>query len=69
MEANLFRRCGDVNDPNRNLSLPLECSWSQGVNQAGIQDPRVIAVGAVSPATSLLFPRGAGVEMSARPCW
>jgi predicted dienelactone hydrolase len=66
MAANLLKRCGNVNDPDRNLSWTLQCSWLQGVNQAAIQDPRVIAVGAVSPPTSLLFPRGAGAEMSAR---
>ena len=66
MEANLLKRCDVVDDPNRNLSWTLQCSWLQAVNQAAISDPRVIAVGAVSPPASLLFPRGSGADLSAR---
>lgn len=67
MERNLLKRCGDLKDSNRNLSWTLQCSWLQGVNlAAGIQDPRVIAVGAVSPPASLLFPHGAATQMTGR---
>jgi len=66
MEGNLLKRCDEVRDPDRNLSWTLQCSWLQGVNQAAIRDPRVIAVGAVSPPTSLLFPRGAAADMTGR---
>jgi predicted dienelactone hydrolase len=66
MAGKLLDRCDEVQDPNRNLSWTLQCSWLQGVNQAAITDRRVIAVAAVSPPSSLLFPRGAGLEMSGR---
>ena len=60
------QRCDDVDDPDRNLSWALQCSWMTGVDQADIVDPRVIAVAAVSPPVSLLFPRGSGSKLSAR---
>ena len=63
---NLSQRCNDLNHPDRNLSWTLQCSWLTGVGQAALQDPRVIAVAAVSPPLSLLFPRGSGRDMSAR---
>jgi predicted dienelactone hydrolase len=66
MEHNLLKRCDELDDPNRNLSWTLQCSWLQGVNQAAVADQRVIAVAAVSPPSSLLFPRGAGLQMSGR---
>jgi predicted dienelactone hydrolase len=66
MEANLLKRCDDVKDPNRNLSWTLQCSWLQGVNQAAIRDRRVLAVGAVSPPASLLFPKGSAADLSGR---
>ncbi|MFN9055691.1 MAG: esterase, partial [Cyanobacteriota bacterium] len=53
-------------DPNRNLSWTLQCSWLHAVNKAAISDRRVIAVGAVSPPASLLFPKGSGADLSAR---
>ena len=65
-ETNLLEECGDLADPNRNLSWTLQCSWLKGVDQAAISDRRVIAVGAVSPPTSLLFPRGASDHLSGR---
>jgi predicted dienelactone hydrolase len=65
-DANLLKKCGDVNSPDRNLSWTLQCSWISGVNQAAISDSRVIAAAAVSPPASLLFPRGAAVDLTAR---
>jgi len=54
----LLQRCSDLTDPDRNLSWTLQCSWLRGVRKAGLADPRVVAVGAVSPPLSLLFARG-----------
>ena len=62
----LRARCSNVNDPERNLSWTLQCSWLSAVSQAAVDDPRVIAVAAVSPPVSLLFPKGSGRDMSGR---
>jgi len=59
-------RCANPDDPGRNLSWVLQCSWLQGVGAAQLGDQRVIAVGAVSPPVSLLFPRGAAQKLGAR---
>ena len=65
-EVSLQQRCGDLEHPDRNLSWTLQCSWLTAVDQAALQDPRVIAVAAVSPPLSLLFPPGSGRQMSGR---
>ena len=65
-DTSLLARCGDLDDPERNLSWALQCSWVSGVEQAGIVDTRVVAVAAVSPPVSLLFGRGSGTDISAR---
>ena len=66
-DRSLRQRCGNVSDPERNLSWTLQCSWLAGVAAAeNLADPRVIAVGAVSPPVSLLFPKGSGADLSAR---
>jgi len=62
----LKARCDNLQDPDRNLSWTLQCSWISGVAQAAIDDPRVIAVAAVSPPVSLLFPRGSSQQLTAR---
>ncbi|MEY4297515.1 MAG: hypothetical protein RLZZ423_694 [Cyanobacteriota bacterium] len=59
-------RCNNPDDPGRNLSWVLQCSWLQGIGGSPLGDPRVIAVGAVSPPVSLLFPRGAAGQLAAR---
>ena len=59
-------RCSNPDDPGRNLSWALQCSWLQGVGKNQLGDERVIAVGAVSPPVSLLFPPGAAQNLSAR---
>ena len=59
-------RCADVNDPGRNLSWALQCSWLQGVSNDRLSDSRVIAVGAVSPPVSLLFSPGSAKTLSGR---
>jgi predicted dienelactone hydrolase len=62
----LLQRCADQDDPDRNLSWTLQCSWLRGVRKAGLADPRVVAVGAVSPPLSLLFARGFTSELGGR---
>jgi predicted dienelactone hydrolase len=62
----LRARCANVNDPERNLSWTLQCSWLSAVSQAAVDDPRVIAVAAVSPPVSLLFPKGAAQHITGR---
>lgn len=65
-DSSLQARCNAIDDPDRNLSWTLQCSWISAVDQAAIADPRVIAVAAVSPPVSLLFPRGSSKQLSAR---
>jgi predicted dienelactone hydrolase len=62
----LQRHCGNLNDPARNLSWVLQCSFLKTANQAAVADPRVKAVVAVSPVMRLLFDTGAGRGMNAR---
>jgi predicted dienelactone hydrolase len=65
-DGKLLRRCSDLGDPDRNLSWTLQCSWLSGVHDAGRADPRVVAVAAVSPPLSLLFPRESSGELGGR---
>jgi predicted dienelactone hydrolase len=62
----LRARCDNLSDPDRNLSWTLQCSWLSAVSEAAVNDSRVIAVAAVSPPVSLLFPRGAAQDMTGR---
>jgi pimeloyl-ACP methyl ester carboxylesterase len=62
----LFERCADLQDPERNLSWVLQCSFLSSVDRAGLVDPRVVGVVAVSPPMRLLFDYGAGQAMQAR---
>lgn len=62
----LRERCRSLDDPARNVSWTLQCSWLSGADQAGLADPRVIAVAAVSPPATLLFDQGSGLGMQAR---
>ncbi len=64
--ALLERFCKDVLNPARNLSWVLQCSFLTSADQAGLADPRVKAVAAVSPPMSLLFDQGAARTMNAR---
>lgn len=57
--SNELSRCSSLNDPQRNLSWTLQCSWLQGLANQDLGDGRVVAVAAVSPPVSLLFPPGA----------
>jgi len=65
-KESLLQRCSDLDDPDRNLSWTLQCSWLRGVRYAGLADPRVVAVGAVSPPLSLLFAQGFTSEQGGR---
>ncbi len=62
----LQKRCQEVNDPSRNLSWVLQCSFLASADKAALSDPRFKAVVAVSPPTSLLFDVGAAQGMNAR---
>ncbi|WP_216904368.1 dienelactone hydrolase [Synechococcus sp. CCY 9618] len=62
----LQRRCQDLQDPDRNLSWVLQCSFLSSADQAGLADPRVKAVVAVSPPMALLFDAESGSSMQAR---
>lgn len=54
-DQKLRARCSDQNHSERNISWVLQCSWLSGIRQAGLSDPRVRAVVAVSPPIRLLF--------------
>lgn len=62
----LRERCDDLNDPERNLSWVLQCSFLGSADRAGLADSRVRAVVAVSPPLMLLFDYGAADTMQAR---
>ncbi|MGB5135159.1 MAG: alpha/beta fold hydrolase [Prochlorococcaceae cyanobacterium] len=62
----LRERCRDLNDPERNPSWLLQCSFLDAADRAGLADARVRAVAAVSPPLRLLFDDGAEQSMSAR---
>ena len=62
----LRRFCTDVQDPARNLSWVLQCSFLDAADRSGLADPRVKAVVAVSPPMRLLFAPGAGDAMNAQ---
>ncbi|MCP9834750.1 MULTISPECIES: alpha/beta fold hydrolase [unclassified Cyanobium] len=51
----LQKRCNNLQDPQRNLSWVLQCSFLGATDQAALADPRVKAVVAVSPPMALLF--------------
>ncbi|MFN5219616.1 MAG: alpha/beta hydrolase family protein, partial [Cyanobacteriota bacterium] len=62
----LRERCRKLDDPDRNLSWVLQCSFLDSADRAGLADRRVIAVAAVSPPLNLLFDQRAGRAMTAR---
>lgn len=65
--ANQLRtRCSALDDPARNLSWVLQCSFMSSADRSGLGDRRVIAVAAVSPPLNLLFDHGASRSMHAR---
>ncbi len=64
--ALLNRFCKDVTNPARNVSWVLQCSFLTSADQAGLADPRVKAVVAVSPPMSLLFDQGSAKAMNGR---
>jgi predicted dienelactone hydrolase len=62
----LRERCENANDPERNLSWVLQCSFLDSADRAALADPRVVAVAAVSPPLNLIFDHGSGKGMNAR---
>lgn len=54
-DQQLIQRCQNLDDPDRNLSWVLQCSFLSSADQASLADPRVTSVIAVSPVVSLLF--------------
>lgn len=64
--SQMRQRCSSRDDPDRNVSWTLQCSWLGGADQASVMDPRVIAVAAVSPPATLLFQQGSGQGLNAR---
>lgn len=63
----LRQRCDDLNDPDRNLSWVLQCSFLNAAGSADPADPRVIGIAAVSPPLNLIFDTGAAAgRMRAR---
>ncbi|WP_322758548.1 alpha/beta hydrolase family protein [Synechococcus sp. CBW1107] len=65
-DARLGRRCGNLDDPESNVSWVLQCSFLRSANQAEVAEPRVFGVVAVSPPMRLLFDQGASKAMNGR---
>jgi predicted dienelactone hydrolase len=62
----LQRRCRDLQDPERNLSWVLQCSFLSSADGAALADPRVKAAVAVSPPMALLFDATSDRSMQGR---
>jgi predicted dienelactone hydrolase len=62
----LRERCESLNDPDRNLSWVLQCSFLDAADRAALADPRVLTVVAVSPPVNLLFDYNSTKEANAR---
>ena len=62
----LRSRCQNLDDPERNLSWVLQCSFLSSADRAAEPDSRVVAIAAVSPPTRLLFSPGSAAGMTAR---
>ena len=54
-DRKLNNRCGDLHDPELNISWVLLCSRLSGIQTAGLSVPRLNAVVAVSPPLRLLL--------------
>ncbi|MFM8275562.1 MAG: alpha/beta hydrolase [Cyanobium sp.] len=63
--ARLQQSCTNANDPSRNISWVLQCSFVQSADKAWVPDARVSTVAAVSPMLSLLFDQGASQGLRA----
>ncbi|MFM7550713.1 MAG: alpha/beta hydrolase family protein [Cyanobacteriota bacterium] len=57
--------CTNLQDPARNLSWVLQCSFLTAADRSGLADPRVKRAVAVSPPMRLLFAPGAASAMNA----
>jgi predicted dienelactone hydrolase len=65
-DRRLQRRCGNLDDPDNNVSWILQCSFLRSADHSALADPRVKGVVAVSPPLRLLFDHGASRTMQAR---
>lgn len=65
-DSRLGRRCGNLNDPETNVSWVLQCSFLRAATGGSHADRRVLGVAAVSPPMRLLFDQGASAGMHAR---
>ena len=65
-DRKLSTRCSNLKNPERNISWVLQCSWLSVIQQAGIADPRVKAVVAVSPPLRLLFDPSSSRRLNAK---
>jgi predicted dienelactone hydrolase len=66
-DRQLIQRCQNLDDPDRNLSWVLQCSFLNSADQSSLADSRVTSIIAVSPVVSLLFnPNRDGRNLQAR---
>ena len=65
-DVTLAARCQNQDDPERNISWILQCSWLSKINESSVEDPRVKAVVSVSPPLRLLFDPGRASALTAK---
>jgi len=65
-DRKLRHRCQDGDDPDRNLSWVLQCSWLEAAADRSHGDARVAVAVAVSPPLLLLFDESSGPNLTAR---
>jgi predicted dienelactone hydrolase len=58
LRATLWQACKNINNPERNLSWVLQCTFLPAATDASLADPRIVRVVAVSPPQALVFAAG-----------
>ena len=58
LQATLWQACKNSNNPERNLSWVLQCTFLPAATDASLADPRIVRVIAVSPPQALVFAVG-----------
>ena len=58
LQASLWKACKNTNNPERNLSWVLQCSFLPAATIDSLADPRIVRVVAVSPPQALVFAAG-----------
>jgi predicted dienelactone hydrolase len=58
LQATLWQACKNTNNPDRNLSWVLQCTFLPAATGASLADPRIVRVVAVSPPQALIFATG-----------